>query len=286
MYGTIVEKIPDEQIHYYQWPEFDLTVLPRPFLNPESVGILPRGVRWGWWPIIFEEYVSDKEPDLLHSDPHGTARNRIVFWRRLVRRDVPKGWYHFSKKPSRLEGYADLEAEPQYEIAWNESARRYRKKWLAEYLNKTHQLDAVSHEQFAEAYRSSTVAQKLGPNPLESIGHWSSGGNVECIVAREISTNTVHAGIALLHSPTCKGSYYISGFVHPAAGKTPAMIGLMDHWYAQAQAKGFRFLYFGDFWLPGKPKDWKGFSQFKAKFGLAYIQYPPILFRFVQGTLY
>ncbi len=92
--------------------------------------------------------------------------------------------------------------------------------------------------------------------------------------------------MATLTSPACRGSYYISGFIVKDAEHDPVMVGLMDNWFKTSLEKNIAFLHFGGFWAPGNPQNWKGYSQFKAKFGLSYIAFPPTLFRFLPGKLF
>ena len=95
--------------------------------------------------------------------------------------------------------------------------------------------------------------------------------------------NEILAGIAVLNSPTCKSSYYSAGFFMAGTEKLPLMTGLMDHWFQTSQSRGFRVVQFGNFWVPGNPSSWKGFSDFKAKFGAKIIVYQPLLFRVMLG---
>lgn len=62
------------------------------------------------------------------------------------------------------------------------------------------------------------------------------------------------------------------------------MAGLMDHWCAASLAKGYRYLDLGGLWRPGDPKEWKGFSTFKAKLRPHIIAMSPLLVQFRRGT--
>jgi hypothetical protein len=103
---------------------------------------------------------------------------------------------------------------------------------------------------------------------------------------RHIPSREVVAAMAFIDSATHKGSHYVCGFIQPAFAHVPAMVALVDHWHKDALVRGIRFLHFGRFWQKGDPEEWKGFSQFKSKFGLYYISYPPALWRFQRGRLF
>lgn len=290
IYGDTVTALPQGFVPREQWPEYFLEGDVPKFLAPRLVGKDPVGMHRRLWPIVVEEYVSDKEPVLADSDPKKISANRMLIWQRLTEQTVPKGWRRLliGGHIARLEGFAELGSD-EYWKAWSESARRYRKKWLEQYLNKTYVVEKISYEEFEAAYVKSTVAKQVKRLLLDSIKRKLASPareHIEMWGARHIETGAIAAGMATLTSPTCKGSFYISGFFTQEHADDPAMVGLMDNWFSLMQARGVRFLQFGGFWTEGAPKNWKGFSQFKAKFGLKYIACPPPLTRFARGRLF
>jgi len=288
MYGNVITELPDGFVPLQQWPEYDLAHLPFPTFNPELVDSNPRGVRWSLWPFTFEEYVSETEPDLSRSDPTRRARNRLVLWRTATRIASPRGWIRIGYRAAKLEGFAELGQEAYY-THWDESAKRYRNKWLRNYAEKTHRIESIDYNTFKAAYERSEVAKKVKSLLLDMIERQTDERTrpyYEFIVVTNIATGARIAGMCLLNSPTHRASYYVSGFYTSEEGHVPAMVALMDHWFKTSHARGMRFLHFGEFWMRGKPKNWKGFSLFKAKFGLHYIAYPPALLRFMPGRLF
>jgi hypothetical protein len=284
-----MQHIPEDFIAQYvpkeQWFENYLPGDVFPTMRPQQVGLNPVGRRWGLGPLQFEEYVSDTEPDLSKSDPDGTAPARMIMWQRVFRTDVPPGWHHAFRRTPRLEGVADLSRPQPYWAYWSESAKRYRKRWLSKHLNKTHQVEEVPFVEFAAAYRKSTVWHAAGALFLGKIERKLAGPHPEAIslkAARDIATGEVIAAMAFLHSPAHKSSHYISGFMLAQHKHVPAMVGLVDDWFDYGATRGWRFLSFGEFWMPGKPKSWKGFSQFKAKFGVTYLLCPHGVWRVVR----
>ncbi len=287
IYGPLVKTIPLGWVPKEQWPEYHLRSHPPAVCGSRDVGTKPKGVQWWLWPLCFEEYTSDDAPDLSLSDPHHTARARIVVWRRITRQDFP-GWrtWPWWSGPSRLEGFSEV--RPEYWIGWSESARRYRKKWLTQYLDTRYMLERVDYETFEKAYLGSSVARTSGGDSIHTTRNMEirNPRAMEYIVARRIPEQTIAAGIALIHSPSTGNSYYAAGFYLDSAKHDPVMTGLIDYWYQLSLERGFRFLHFGEFWKPGSPKAARGYSAFKAKFGLSYILYPQLVARFVRGRLW
>lgn len=287
-YKPVLTQLPDGYVPREQWPEYDLASDAPNFLGPRLVGKKPKGMYRRLWPIVVEEYISNDEPVLEDSDPQGIALNRMLIWQRPTRSDVPKGWWTMSKETTRLDGFAHLK-EADYWKGWSESARRYRRKWFAEHSNTTHTIELVSYGEFEAAYKKSSVWKVVKRVLLDIIKRKLSSPaapHVELWGARSVHSGNVVAGMATLTSPSCKGSYYISGFITPEGEADPVMIGLMDNWFSLSLSRGIAFLHFGGFWIPGNPKNWKGFSIFKQKFGLSYIAWQPALFRFRKGKLF
>lgn len=283
-YGEVITSLPDGFVPREQWPEYNIAATPSALFNPEEVGKNPRGVRWSFWPLTFEEYVSDKEPDLSISDPKGNARNRLVWWRRIVRADVPPGWYQLSRRPSRFEGFAEIK-EKDYWRSWTKTARYDRRVWHEDFLNKKYTIEKISYPEFEVSYLKSSVVKKVGTEALHMVERLKEE-HTQLWGVRDIRANTIIAGMAVIDSPTHRAAYYLSGFKLPTSANDPVMTGLLDHCFASLQKSGGRFLQTGGFWHRGKPRSWKGFSQFKAKFGMRYIAYQPMLVRFVSGKLF
>jgi hypothetical protein len=284
MYDTVIHTLPEGYVPHEQWPEYHLESLPPPGFYSGTTGKNPRGIRWGVWPLFFERYVSDTEPVLADSDPTHTAPPRFVVWNRILRTDTPRGWFRATLRPNRLDGFAILHPQQAYTSSWSESARRYRKKWLSAHHNRTHTLRPATYAEFEQGYLQSSVVKTLHQASLHVLKRMLAipTNTIELWVVENTQTKEIISGMSIINSPTCRSSYYLSGFVSTTERDTPGMIALMDRWYSASQAAGMRYLLFGEFWIPGKPKNWKGFSSFKSKFGLHYIQYPPLLVRFVK----
>lgn len=272
------------------WPEYETLALPRPPSRREAVGKNPQGVRWGVWPVYFEEYVSDTEPDLAAAESGALAYNRAVAWKRIARTDIPHGWHHLSKRAWRIDGFAELRAWEDYTARWRAQTRRNLRLWRARHNEKTHRIEPISMGEYRAAYTQSTVKEKIGNDPLNILErkhavmrnreHRASWG------VRNLATGEIIAGISFCHSPTFNSSAYESPFILPEARHTFAMTALIDHWYAESLRLGLRYQVYNSFWQPGAPRDWKNFSAFKAQFNPTCVAYPPTLWRFKTGKLF
>lgn len=274
-------ELPPDFAPREQWPEFSLASIPPPQLNPQEVGTAPKGLRWGIWPLYFESYTSDTEPDLAKSDARGDAPSRIIIWHRITRTDAPHGWRAFSQRGSRTESYAELVPGEDYAHAWSESARRYRNKWRREYLGVKYSIEALAYEQFKVAYMQSPTFKKTGEKPLDILRRNIRGRAPSRIWGvLHLESGELAAGMAVMDSPAEHASYYACGFIRQEWSADPLMTGLMEHWFSESARTDIQLLHLGEFWQEGKPADWKGFSQFKSGFGARLIPYPPALVRF------
>jgi len=285
MYGEILKEAPEGYVPHYQWPEYVLDTDVPPLLAPRLVGKNPVGMYRRFWPIVVEEYISDKEPVLADSDPEKISLNRIIIWQRVFHKDQPKGWRTLRQKPPQLEGFAELGDE--YWKQWSESARRYRRKWHDEFLGKEYAIENISAEEFLKHYEKSTIKSYIKKLYADIVlRKQKASAHIRFIAARHLPTGDIAAAMAVVDSPTHKASHYLCGFIKPEYEKAPAMVGVMDEWHARGIKHGMKFLHFGRFWQKGDPDDWKGFSLFKSKFGLRYVAYPPALWRFKGGRLF
>ncbi len=289
IYGDIVEA-PSGFAPPEAWPEYGVVADPLGFCAREEVGAHPRGVRWARWPLCFEEYVGDLEPNLEESKKGGLARNRIVGWKRVDRADTPKGWWQTSKKPWRIDGFATIRAGEDYTARWFKNARREARLWQENFLGSQYIVEDISIEEFAEAYKKSTAAKKTDLTLLHVLLRKWAMPEISAHIAlwgvRDIKTNRIIAGTAAIFSPTHNSSVRFCPFMLPEARSAYASTGLVDHWFAWAQQKGATFLLFTCFWQPGDPAGWQGPAEFKSHFGLQYVAYPPFVMRFERGKIF
>jgi len=282
MRKNFLEKLPEDFVPRHQWPEYDILSASPAHFHPEVVGEKPKGMRWGMWPLYFEEYFSDDEPDIRFSNATA-SHHRFIVWHRLMRTDIPAGWYGFSKKRVKLEGIAFLSSDEAYTSSWSRVARYDRHQWQKTLLNTKYNIEETSFAEFQSAYKKSGVVGKIGDmniNILERAMHGRKSEYIELRCVRNIENGEITAGMATITSKTHGASYYYCAFRARSEKRDPTMTGLMDDWFARCHKNGVRYVNMGYFWHPGKPKDWKGFSNFKAKFVTDYLLYQPPLIRF------
>jgi hypothetical protein len=104
--------------------------------------------------------------------------------------------------------------------------------------------------------------------------------HIDLWCARNIESNKIVAGLAVINSPTHASSNHFVAFMLDVARSDRVNLGLVDHWFKHSLENGITLLDFGIFWQKGDPKGWKGFAEFKGQFGITYISLPPRLFRF------
>jgi hypothetical protein len=288
-YGEIVTELPANYAPPEMWPEYEAVAMPRTICKREKVGINPEGIRWSLWPITFEEYVGDQEPDLAAASG-ALARNRLVMWKRLSRTDAPKGWRLLSRQPWRVDGFFELHAGEDYKTKWQKQARRDLRMWQEHYCDKGYAIEAVSLEEYVDAYKKSTVNKRVGRDALDILLRKYAvplaRKNMTLWGVRNTRSGQLVAGISPRHSPTFGSSTYEAPFILPEAKKIYAMTALIDHWFAEAREHSSSLLVFNSFWQPGEPRSWKAFSLFKSHFGPKYVAYPPTLWRFVRGKIF
>jgi hypothetical protein len=260
-----------------EWPELDPVPMMQD-LGGEQVG---DGVYWRFGPFSFEKYYGDREPDSRLLDAKKKRMLHVTLWQRRTHGITPPGWISFTDAPAFKIGYVSIKRE-EYWKNWSETARRYLKKWRAEYFDSAYSVETVSYEAFAERYRRSTLPMTLrGPMLYEMrIRMKNPGTPVTFYAARNVRTGKIAAGIATMRSKSVPSSYYIGGFFMQETRHVPVITGLFDRWFSDERARGVRFIEFGNFWHEGADSSWKGFSRFKAKFNPLYFFYPPLLCRF------
>lgn len=271
--------LPDGYVSPIDWPEFANVVTIPSFLRPMRLNTLSDRA-WRLWPVSVESYHSDTEPDLTKPSPY-TMPLKVVMWqRKSYATQRPKGWIALRHRPECITGFSDITGRTQYDEHWSENARRDKKQFLTRYA-RDYRIETVAYQEFAEAYVRGTIKPVIKQALLHGILKPHIKNNPERTtlwVARRNSDNKILAGLAALDSPTCSASYFIAGFYLRASRQVPLMTALVDTWFRTSQSKDIRFLHFGLFYQPGDPRAWKGYSNFKAKFGIQYVARPPVLY--------
>jgi hypothetical protein len=237
-----------------------------------------QGARWRHGPLHFEKFVTDVEPPRDGSGPL-----RMTIWQRFARTDRPKGWLRGPASMSfRLTGFATADGADGR--TWSGHARRHLQHWKKLVAAGKREVAEVSLEEYLAAYARADqdfVMKAAFPSILRDKA--AAHGNLFHLVASRRPGGPLDAGLAYLYIPEAGTSTHVSAFMAGDGKDDSASTGLIAHWFARCAEDGIPILDFGFFWAPGDPTDWRGFSRFKAQFGVRLISYPPPLFRF-SGT--
>lgn len=235
------------------------------------------GTRWFHGPLCFERFTSDQEPELPRD-----GQTRFITWQTITRTDRPKGWWRgFPGMSIGRTGYAVVPETGPIDAAWSAHARRHYKKWLASGWS----IREIPLEDYRQAYSGSSQDALL----RAMFGAILSGklkghaGLARLYGAAPSPEAPIEAGFISIDSPETSESLHLMSFIRPAAEQVSAGTGLMAHWFDVARAQNVKYLDFGIFWRPGDPRSWKGFSRFKAQFGIKFVEYPVPLIRIVSG---
>lgn len=225
------------------------------------------GTRTRRGPFYFESYTTDTEPILAKQKGIG-----FISWHRLARTDIPKGWVKKQKPYIKQTGFAEIKNPAAYWDDWTDHAKRHRRKSLRE---SSYTIEPVSADEFTAAYRRESHLF-ITKYPFIGILRYNTkhhGDRFVCIGARD-TNGALIAGLAVLDLPDANISNHTISFIAKRARNTSVGTGLIDAWFQHEIRRGITFLNFGTFWAPKDPFAWKGFSQFKAQFGIHLIRYP------------
>ena len=288
-YGKLLSSMPDDFVPPDLWPEYCRIADPPSICKREVLGDKPgNGERWGVWPLFFELYTGDVEPDVYKEAQMGQLRyNRIVTWHRLRTKDQPPGWYTISKNPRQVDGFIDLKQEIPHITLWNKKARRDLRRWQTLSPSK-YTIERVSLTEYGEAYKKSWTGQKIGFDRLYQVEERFKLGVGEHIELWAVlnTKGEIIAGNAILFSPTYLHSANLAPFTNEEGKKVYGMTALIDYWFNESKKRGYQYAVTTNFWFPGQPRGWKGFSEFKSHFGFSYVPHPPELFRFMRGKVF
>ncbi|HTK05328.1 MAG TPA: hypothetical protein VL500_07100 [Candidatus Eisenbacteria bacterium] len=267
--------LPEGYVPYRACPEYfrrEAAVMPGMSLVGKEKAW---GVGWRHGPFRFEKYVGDSEPG---RDPSGPLR--LVIWQRLTRGDVPPGWMAGPMDMGfRMTGF--VEAENSSERSWSSHARRHASHWRKLVAAGEREIVELSLDDYLAAHAKADLDAyvKLSYPGLVRDKAAAHGARFRLIGSRRTG-GPIDAGLAFLHVPEAGQSLHVAAFISGAAKQDSAATGLVLRWFEECRNEGIAIMDFGFFWAPGDPRDWKGFSMFKSRFGVRPLRYPRPLFRF------
>lgn len=237
------------------------------------------GTRWQHGPFFFEKYTTDEEPAL---DPHGPWR--YVIWQSLTRATPPAGWGVATLNISQRRGGVFSLGLGAWESRWSAAARRQLKHWRAGEAKGEWRLVTPTLAEFQQAFSAAVMRPDLksGFKMILNQKAVDHGDRLKLAIA-VLADGTPLAGLATLDVPEVRQSVHLAAFTTAAGRVTPAGVGLMAAWFTAAMSADFAWLDLGNFWVPGEPKSWQGFSRFKSQFVTDWLDYPPPFTR-LAGT--
>ncbi|MBI2485062.1 hypothetical protein HYW18_02870 [Candidatus Uhrbacteria bacterium] len=232
------------------------------------------GVRAAFGPIVREEYEGDNEP-MIEEGPF-----RPISWRTHMHARVPAGWRKGRIAPIiRRHGFVDVqEVGDCRDRYWSAQAKRHERAWMKE--QREWQMVEPTLEEFIAGMRATDKDILFKAMFIDSLRRIARGhGGLLHLRALRRADGPLEVGLATVDVPECRLSFHHIAFTLPSARASSAGTGLIMEWFDRAMAQKLHALHFGVFWAPGSPKDWKGFSRFKAQFGVQMMDLPHPLVR-------
>lgn len=232
------------------------------------------GARWHHGPFHFEKFVGDAVPQ---HDPTGPLR--LCIWQPVTRTDRPAGWYRGTQGMSlRMTGFAKVEALENGE--WSPHAKRHLAKFKKLVASGEREIEETSLKEYLAAYAKADQDRTMKaffPYILREKARMH-GNRFHLLVSRR-KNGPIDAGLAYVHIPEAHQSNHVSAFMSGKGKTDSASTGLVARWFDECREQQVPYLDFGCFWAPRDPRDWKGFSRFKAQFGVRLIKYPTPMVR-------
>ncbi len=239
------------------------------------------GFRFRLGPVVTDYFVGNREPTV---DPKEGPLRRVT-WQPTSRNDIPPGWRpSLIRNTLKRSGFTRLDGSPDYRKTWTQHARRHVRKWEQQ---TEWEIREVELRPFLEAYWKSPkdpVLKGMFKHFLKKKVE-ADGPLVHLAAAvRRSKPEEIGAGFAFVDAPEANMSIHAISFIRGMAKDSSAGHGLIDYWFQHARKTGIAYLNFGNFWAPGCPGEWLGFSEFKSQFGITFIEHPNTLGRWA-GTL-
>ncbi len=282
--STLKEK-KDIFIPREQWEEYDLTKSIEKILFPKKIN------EWfyhGFWPLFMAVFFGDEEPS-LPKKMDLSLWPRVYVWDRLSERNDGKAndWKKVGSNPRKRLGVLEVR-DSHYYKNWGDTTKNLRNRWLK--LNGTvFEIIDVQREDFFAEYKKSFTYKKVGSDIAKRVMNGARKRDeaetliLHFLLVRKIDTGEIKAGIAYELSTMSTNTHYSVGFLKYKDERDPVMTGLLMEWVERESNNGYTYFNFGTFWKEGEPKAWKGYSQFKMKYGVKIVDLPQSLVKVRWG---
>ncbi len=276
--GKIGDRLPDGFLDKHQSRIFQ-TVEAMDDTKKEVIGEDGSvGMRTDYGLFCVDTYVSATEPVL-----QPCVRPRYVIWRPTEHQKKVDGWkalWFDEAQDQRGVGIVTEENKQAYWKSWSPHAQRHREKWVKE---DRYEIAPVTFEEFSNAFHASKKIEWLTRTGFLRVLKFRLDrhpDDVRLYGAREIASQELIAGLAVVQYPDIRQSFHTVSFLHDKAKHTSVGVGLIHHWYERGIEEGIRSFNFGLVWRKGNPRAWKGYSAFKKQFDLHLVLYPKALWKF------
>ena len=236
------------------------------------------GIRWRMGPIWFEKYFSDTEPNIQKFN-----HPRVIIWQPILMFEKPKTWKRLWFDKMVKNGFTDITNKESYWNDWDYGARRYRNNFLKD---KKYAIEKTSLQVFLSNYPNVKNYKKIKKWVMYKLNNYRKfcGNDVHFFLAIQNDKKIISGGLAIVDFPNLNQSIHLASFINPKVKDNQIGVGLIDYWFKECMKNKISILNFGAFWSCGDPRDWKGFSDFKSKFGIHFLEYPHSLFKIVLAN--
>lgn len=227
-------------------------------------------------PFVREFSISSVAPSREHQ-----TRSRFILWRPVGATTIPKGWVRSPIEVSVVRATGFMHIHPDYKKGWSKSAR-----YLLSKLPERHiRIEQVPYEVYARVLPSTGKFKSIHDFMSRKARRFNRvyGEAMRWYLAYTKEGVAV-SGLGILYLPEHNYSFHVSGFTDRRFDEPEANVGLIDRWHQDLLALGMTYIDFGTLWRPGDPKSWKGFADFKKKFGVRLVYLPQTYVTFVPSV--
>lgn len=279
--GRVILPKKDVFIPRELWEEYDLTKSMDRIFHPKKVS---DWIYYGLWPLFIAVSFGDKEPSIPKR--RGFALWPTVYvWDRLIEKSKSeeRGWKRVGLSPRKRLGVLEVRNDEYYK-SWGDTTKNLRNRWL-KLKGNAYEILELKREEFLSYYKKSDVYKRLDKDTtrrvIKATTQRDESGvlRVHYLVLKNIESGQIKAGLAYEVSSSSTNTYYSIGFLSDHKEKDPLMTGLLIEWIERERCRGNHYFNFGLFWKEGDPKSWKGFSEFKMKYGVRIYDLPQSLIK-------
>ncbi len=263
------------------WQEYDLTKSLDKIFCPKKFG---DWIYYGFWPLYMAVSFSEEVP-LLPNKRSFSLWPTVYAWDRIAKKndEVEKGWIKAGSNPRKRLGVLEVR-DGDYYKSWGDTTKNLRNRWL-KINGSSYEVSEVMREEFLVHYVQSEVYKKIDKDITRRVMQTitkrdeSLAYKICYFLVKNKESNEVKAGLAYESSSSSTNTYYSIGFLMDCKERDPLMTGLLMEWIERERKEGYHYFNFGIFWKEGDPKSWKGFSQFKMKYGVKMYDLPQSLIK-------